>query len=52
LREHLRRVGEQARAFARAARPLAEGEPAEARQEKEAFHEGAYWAGLLHDLGK
>lgn len=52
LAEHLTAVAQLALHFAQEARPILAGDTEAVRQEKEAFHQGAYWAGLLHDLGK
>lgn len=55
LADHLREVARLARRFAEEARPLRTGDDEEARKENDeirSFHEAAYWAGLLHDLGK
>jgi CRISPR-associated endonuclease/helicase Cas3 len=52
LAEHLREVARLAERFAREARPIFPDDPETVTREKEAFHLGARWAGLLHDLGK
>ncbi len=52
LAEHLTAVARLGNRFAREARPFLTTDADECRQEKQAVHEGAFWAGLLHDLGK
>jgi CRISPR-associated endonuclease Cas3-HD len=52
LAEHLTAVARLANRFAREACPFLLTDADESRREKEAIHQGALWAGLLHDLGK
>lgn len=52
LHLHLRRTAELALAFAEDAQPLNATDRGAIRQWKEHFHKAAYYAGLLHDLGK
>jgi CRISPR-associated endonuclease/helicase Cas3 len=52
LAQHLSVVASLAEDFARIARPILPSDDDERRREKDSFHRGAFWAGLLHDLGK
>jgi CRISPR-associated endonuclease/helicase Cas3 len=52
LKFHLRNVGEKALEFAKDIQPINPDDSPDARQSKEAFHNTALNAGLLHDLGK
>jgi CRISPR-associated endonuclease/helicase Cas3 len=52
LVDHLRAVALLAEQMAREARPSSLEDKEDQQREKEVFHAGAFWAGLLHDLGK
>jgi CRISPR-associated endonuclease/helicase Cas3 len=52
LKSHLRNVAEKALEFAKAVQPLRPDDSPDIKQWKETFHNTAWRAGLLHDLGK
>jgi CRISPR-associated endonuclease/helicase Cas3 len=52
LKSHLQCVAQRALDFARAAVPIHQNNSQDARQWRDNFHNVAYTAGLLHDLGK
>ncbi len=52
LADHLRAVANLATRFAVESLPAVLGDREKTQQDNQIFQQGAYWAGLLHDLGK